>query len=395
MQSFDEVLAAAAREVFPGAELTLEDRLYLRVIEPDGRILQVMCSEPERNSRGMPFRERVRHTADYLTLFKENRGSDSPQWDRLMPLVRPAAFTHQRIGATVTLLHFPLGTHLVQVVGEDHPQITNLVHHRDLGRWEAEPGDLLRAARANIRREGFFTDIMPIGATGQGAAFVVEPYGYQASCLAFPGLFAGPISAIANPVPGPSRPLVFAPSRNEAFIVPEADEAALEAALAYAAEVYTDDPRSMLPVPLVHHDGALVPWQRTDHPLSEQSWRQWRCFVRDQYHSQVLHLTGNEEHARALAEQGLRPIPVAGQGADPTHAVLLPGLDGALVPEVEYLDLHGERERLVVPWRAALEHMALLKDTAYCPTRWRLWHWPDDTWERLRPAQVAPGVLEG
>lgn len=241
---------------------------------------------------------------------------------------------------------------------------------------------------------------------------IVGPRGYETSWLAFPEVFARPIGAVANPVPGESRQLVFPVARNEMFVLPEADEAAIAAALGYSGSRYFNDRRAMAPFALVHEGGALVPWRRSGSPLARGSWLQRRRFVRDQYAAQV----DRPAEARRLQDdasgRAAAPLPVAGHGILPTSTVVAVGLrgrrgaggdsdggvrgGGPLLPQVEYLDLRSERGRVVVPWQQAVYALRLRLVRGRIPVQWamRAWTVHRDVWERLRLAAVDPEVLE-
>ena len=97
MAPYDDVLLAAARQVFPDSEITVADAIRLRLRHHDGGRAEYWCSIPEQESRGLPFEERVRMTVDYLRTFTiEHERLEEEPWERLMPLVRPAGFLRRR-----------------------------------------------------------------------------------------------------------------------------------------------------------------------------------------------------------------------------------------------------------------------------------------------------------
>lgn len=400
MEPFEQVLRAAVREVFPGMESVYSesDPTYVKVLRPEGE-LAIRCSEIERTSRGEPFDERVRLTIDYLRLFAAPQEDfDSPPWERLQILVRPSSIL-QRRAAFTSAIYRGIGNHLVEMLAVDYPKITNVLSDSTVDKWEVPVAELWGAARANLHRCEIRTEILPIGATGEGAAFVVEPYGYEASILTRPLLFNQPIPAIANPVEGLSRPVVFVPRRNEAFILPEADETAIDKALQYVAEVFWDDPRAVVPAAFVVENGTFVPWREPGNRLAERSWLQWRWFVRNEYREQGKFLSEDPVFANHLANTGLRVVPVQGSAQQPTFAVVEPGEEELMLPEVEYLDIRHDlgygRDRVVVPWEQAQEILPLELSTDDTPTRWILRSRPDDaTWQLLRERRAAASILD-
>ncbi|MDO4242690.1 MAG: hypothetical protein Q4C85_02830 [Actinomyces sp.] len=395
MESFEDVLRAAAREVFPGEEAHV-DGIHLRLTRDGTTVAEYLCSIPERNSRGLPFSERVAATVEYLRAFdiEDTPGSEVP-WDRLMPLVRPAQLVlNARVASKVAWR--PLAEHLVTIVGVDHPEVTKMVVKDDAESWGVGREQLDQAARENFRRCEYRTSIEPIGATGQGAAFVVSPYGYEPSWLTMPEVFARPIGAVANPVYGMSRQLVFPVSRNEIFVLPEADEEAVAAAMRYAAEIYIDDPRAMLPFPLVVEHGRLRAWRRAGTRLGEIAWAQRRRYVRDQYEAQTTWLNDALRNDPQPPDPPPTVLPVAGQGMLPTAVEVEEGAGQLVLPEVEYLDLRSTRGRVVVPWPQAEEILGLELLPGWWPMRWTVAAWPPHPgqWEALRRAQVDPEVLD-
>lgn len=93
--------------------------------------------------------------------------------------------------------------------------------------WAVPDRRFYEVVRANLSRCEYQISVEPSGASGQGAAFVVNLRGYELSWLVYPEMFARPIGAVANPVYGLSRQLVFPVSRNEMFVLPEADDKAV------------------------------------------------------------------------------------------------------------------------------------------------------------------------
>ena len=417
MAPYDDVLLTVARQVFPDSEITVADAIRLRLRHHDGGRAEYWCSIPEQESRGLPFEERVRMTVDYLRAFTiEHERLEEAPWERLMPLVRPAGFLRSPLvaGGSINglVVARPLVDHLVEIVGVDYPDVTSPVTTTRAEAWRAPVDRLHVAARNNLLLSGLQTEILAIGATGEGAVHIVGPRGYETSWLAFPEVFARPIGAVANPVPGESRQLVFPVARNEMFVLPEADEAAIAAALGYSGSRYFNDRRAMAPFALVHEGGALVPWRRSGSPLARGSWLQRRRFVRDQYAAQV----DRPAEARRLQDdasgRAAAPLPVAGHGILPTSTVVAVGLrgrrgaggdsdggvrgGGPLLPQVEYLDLRSERGRVVVPWQQAVYVLRLRLVRGRIPVQWamRAWTVHRDVWERLRLAAVDPEVLE-
>lgn len=393
--SYEDVVRAAAREVFPDAQIHV-DGITLRLTEANGKRSEFLCSDPERSSRGLPFEERVAMTADYLRRFPTDHTPEpETPWDRIMPLVRPSAlFLDPRVAGKAVLR--PMAEHLVEVVGVDHPDTTEVLRHETAGSWGTPPEALFRAARENLSRCEYRTSIEPIGATGQGAAFVVSPYGYHPSWLVLPEVFARPIGAVANPVYGLSRQLVFPVTRNEIFVLPESDEEAVDAALCYAEEVYLDDPRAMLPFPLVVEGGRLRAWRQPRTRLGAIAWLLRRRYVRSQYAPQTELLTHALRNDPNPPDPPPVILPVAGEGMQPTAVEVEVGAGELILPEVEYLDLRSPRGRLVVPWAKAAAILSLEHLPGWWPQRWAVGAWPSDeeTWAGLSQAQVDPQTLD-
>lgn len=165
----------------------------------------------------------MRTTVDYLRSFlvETDAGNEIP-WDRLMPLIRPADLSLDPRAAGKIHTR-PLAEHLVEILGLDHPDVITMVTRAESEPWEVLDRQLYEAARANLVRHEYQTSIEPIGASGQGAVLVVNPRGYELSWLVYPEIFTKPIGAVANPVHGLLRQLVFPVSRNEMFVLPEVE----------------------------------------------------------------------------------------------------------------------------------------------------------------------------
>ncbi len=391
-EDFEKVLAAAAREVYPTAEITITKSVCVHVRE-QGREepAEFWCSAPERDSRGLPFAERVRITVHHLQKFLIDNAEQQPEppWERLMPLVRPVGLLQDAM-ARGGVVARPLVSHFAEIIGVDHPEATSLLNRASATTWDVSDERLFEVARKNLLRSGMMTRVMPIGATGQGGLFFVSPYGYQPSWLVFPRTFAKPIRTVANRLRVRSRQLVFPVERNEMFVLPEADETAIEAALEYALDHYLDDRRAMAPFALVHENGSLMPWHQPGNPLAHRSWVQRRLFVRNQY-------AIPEGHPDELAATA--PLAsLTGEALNPTATTITSDdiRAGILLPEVEYLDLHTDRGHVVVGWHVAVDLLGLQQVPSRMPSRWSVGTDPghQKVWDELQAAAVDPEILQ-
>lgn len=107
----------------------------------------------------------------------------------------------------------------------------------------------------------------------------------------------------------------------------------------YAAELYVDDPRAVLPYALVAEDSRLRPWRRLRTRAGNVSWFQRRRYVRDQYGAQTSFLTHALEHDPRPPDSAPTIPPVAGEEIMPTAVTVKSDAGQLVLPEVEYLDL--------------------------------------------------------
>lgn len=320
MTRFDDILLDRARARYPQSTVEPAEPYAVRITHPDGGVATVNVA-----AVAWEFAEAsddvVRDRIDrQLTIDAFADVAEAVPTSRLMPLLRSTSFAYASAarGHVVTQ---SIDDYLCVVLGLDHADGIQLVNETDLARWQLpDVGGLFASAFANLRAQVGPQSLQYSDLGGErrvALARGVQPYGYQAS-LAFVGDLMRRTMAGA----GSTTPVVFFPSRNDFFVVPDNRPELLTAAFEEALGIYQDHPRPLSPMPYSYDGrGLLVPW-RADPRLASHVERARAHLVHGEYEAQRAYFDQDPAGLAERDQQNLAFLPVKARLTGESWAVL-------------------------------------------------------------------------